>query len=497
MPKYDVVIIGSGLGGLLCGTILSKEGKSVCILEKHHQLGGNLQTFKRDGKIFDTGFHYVGGLNEGQNLHQYFKYFGLTGKLRLERLDLNSFDKIGFKGKEYSFAQGFDRFVEILTNDFPSEKNALIEYKKKIKEVCNHFPLYNLKPAHDISSEQKYLEQSIGSFLNSVTSNKTLQNVLAGNNLLYAGTPDKSSLAMHALIANSFIDGGAYRFVDGSSQLTDQLVNIIEQNGGVLRKNSEAVNFTIENDKIKSVQLKNGEQIEGTQFISAIHPHATLQMVNSDLIRKSYRERINELDETISSFILFVSFKPDSFKYLKSNYYHFNEDTVWTISSYNPEKWPQNYMFLTPPSGNSDKFAETATVITYMKYEEVQQWENTKSGNRGADYEEFKKQKAEKLIEQVELNHPGFKKSIHKYYTSSPLTYRDYTGTRNGSLYGIVHDCNNLLKTTIPAKTKIPNLLFTGQNINLHGALGVTVGSVMTCSEILGMEYLIQKMNHA
>ncbi len=497
MPKYDVVIIGSGLGGLLCGTILSKEGKSVCILEKHHQFGGNLQTFKRDGKIFDTGFHYVGGLNEGQNLHQYFKYFGLTDKLKLERLDLNSFDKIGFNGKEYSFAQGFDHFVETLANDFPSEKNALIEYKNKIKEVCNHFPLYNLKPAQDISSEQKYLEQSIGSFLNSITSNKTLQNVLAGNNLLYAGTPDKSSLAMHALIANSFIDGGAYRFVDGSSQLTDQLVNIIEQNGGVLKKNSEVIHFSFENDKIQSIQLKNGEQIEGSQFISAIHPYSTLQMIDSSVIRKSYRERINELEETISSFILFVSLKPNSFKYLKTNYYHHNNDTVWTASNYNAEKWPQNYMFLTPPFSNSNDFADSAIVLTYMKYEEVKQWENLKSGNRGAEYEEFKKLKAEKLIEQVELNHLGFKKSIHKYYTSSPLTYRDYTGTRDGSMYGIVHDCNHFLKTTILAKTKIPNLLFSGQNINLHGALGVTVSSVMTCSEILGMGYLIQKMNHA
>ena len=72
MSKYDVVIIGSGLGGLLCANILSKEGKNVCVLEKQHQFGGNLQTFKRDGKIFDTGVHYVGGLDEGQNLHQYY-----------------------------------------------------------------------------------------------------------------------------------------------------------------------------------------------------------------------------------------------------------------------------------------------------------------------------------------------------------------------------------------------------------------------------------------
>ena len=284
MQKFDVVIIGSGLGGLLCGLILSKEGKSVCILEKHHQLGGNLQTFKRDGKIFDTGIHYIGGLNKGQNLHKYFKYFGLLDKLNLERLDINSFDKIGFKGKEYSFAQDFDNYIDSLLKYFPSEKKALIEYKKKIKEVCSHFPLYNIETPIDTSSEQQYLEQSIGSFLSTLTSDKTLQNVLAGTNMLYAGMPYKSSLAMHSLIINSFIDGGAYRFVDGSSQLADALIKIIEQNGGILKKNSEVINLKIDNNQIKLAQLKNGEKIEGDQFISAIHPNSTLKMVDSNSI---------------------------------------------------------------------------------------------------------------------------------------------------------------------------------------------------------------------
>lgn len=496
MPKYDVVIIGSGLGGLLCGTILSKEGKSVCILEKHHQFGGNLQTFKRNGKVFDTGFHYVGGLDKDQNLYRYFKYIGLADKLNIERLDNDCFDNVGFKGEDYCLAQGFDNFVDKLHQKFPDEKAALTNYKNKIKEVCSHFPLYNLITSSDISSEQKYLEQNIGSFLQSLTTNKKLQNVLAGNNFLYAGNPDKTSLAMHALISNSFIDGGSYRFIDGSSQIADQLIKTIEQNGGTLKKSCEVTELIAENGEIRFAETIHGERIEGKQFISAIHPYLTLKMIDSSLIRKSYRERINSLEETISSFMIFVSFKPNSFKYLNSNYYYFNHNTVWTASSYDPEKWPQNYMFLTPPTSNSNEYAQTATILTYMKYDEVAKWEKTKTSKRGADYEEFKKQKAEKLIASVENKFPGFKQSIQKYYTSTPLTYCDYTGTRFGSLYGIAHDCNDVLKTSIIARTKIPNLLLTGQNINIHGALGVTIGSVITCSEILGMDYLMKKINH-
>ena len=56
----EVVIIGSGLGGLLCGAILSKAGRTVTILEKNPVIGGCLQSFVRDGLRFETGFHSVG-----------------------------------------------------------------------------------------------------------------------------------------------------------------------------------------------------------------------------------------------------------------------------------------------------------------------------------------------------------------------------------------------------------------------------------------------------
>ena len=64
MSKYDIIIIGSGLGGLECGAILSKEGFNVCVVEKNTQFGGCFQTYRRKGHLFDTGIHYVGSLDE-------------------------------------------------------------------------------------------------------------------------------------------------------------------------------------------------------------------------------------------------------------------------------------------------------------------------------------------------------------------------------------------------------------------------------------------------
>ena len=75
--KYDVIVIGSGLGGLICARQLAKAGRSVLVLERHTQPGGCLQSYRRDGITFDTGLHYVGGLDEGQSLHRLFCELGL------------------------------------------------------------------------------------------------------------------------------------------------------------------------------------------------------------------------------------------------------------------------------------------------------------------------------------------------------------------------------------------------------------------------------------
>jgi len=131
-----------------------------------------------------------------------------------------------------------------------------------------------------------------------------------------------------------------------------------------------------------------------------------------------------------------------------------------------------------------------------MQYSEVKQWESTTVGNRGESYLEFKKNKAELLLDLVEKKFPGFKRCISSYTTSSPLTIRDYTGSKEGSMFGILRNCNDPFRNMIFAKTKVPNLYFTGQNIVLHGILGVTIGAVATCGEMVGINHLISKINN-
>ena len=148
-------------------------------------------------------------------------------------------------------------------------------------------------------------------------------------------------------------------------------------------------------------------------------------------------------------------------------------------------------------TSKSDSYAESASVITYMDYHELTQWKDTFTGNRGEDYERFKNEKSTMLLEALEKQFPGIKSCVDACYSSTPLTWRDYTGTRAGSAYGILKDFNRPIESFILPRTKIPNLFLTGQNTNVHGILGVTISSVITCGEIMDINYLVKKVRDA
>jgi len=348
----------------------------------------------------------------------------------------------------------------------------------------------------------KYMETSITDFLSSITTNKKLQNVLAGNNLLYAGIPGRTPLFVHALILNSYIQS-SWKFVDGSSQLSLQLAKTVKENGGVILRNRKAEQLIFDHEGLQSVRLSDSEQIEGKHFISNIHPSKTLQMLETGRVRSAYKNRINSLHNTISSFSLYLIFKETAFPYLNYNRYHFSSEDVWESINYKESSWPGSYMFCTPASSRSPEFAESAVAMCYMHFEETKKWEksyNTVSHeeDRGSEYHDFKTKKSEVVLNALEKKYPGIRSKVKAYYASTPLTYRDYIGSNDGSMYGIARESENPLKAFIASRTKIPNLLLTGQNVHLaHGVLGVTIGALLTCSEIIGLDYMLNKIRNA
>lgn len=500
--RYDVVIIGSGLGGLACGAILAKEGYQVCVLEKNKQIGGTLQTFVRDRIIFDSGVHYVGGLDKGQNLYQLFKFLGIMDKMKLRKMDEDVFDAVlfGDDPKVYRYAQGYPNFISTLVRDFPEEEAAIRKYCDAIKDVCSKFPLYNLRSG-DYFEKVGVLEIDTQTFLESITANKKLQNVLAGTSLLYAGVPYKTPFYVHALVINSYIES-SWRFVDGGSQIARALSKEITSRGGKILKNTKVVKLKEEGGELTYALTENGDRFEAKLFISNVHPHNTLEMTESDMIKKAFRNRLRGLENSISTFYVNIVLKKNSFRYINHNYYYFAENDAWCVLNYTQENWPLGYALFFTASSKNNEYAEGVTLMTYMRYGDVKQWEHTfntvsNEVSRGEDYEAFKKEKTERLFDLVEKRFPGFRQCVETYYVATPLSVRDYIGTDDGALYGVVKDYREPMKTFISPRTKIPNLFLTGQNLNLHGVLGVTVSAVLTCSEILGTDYMIEKIRHA
>jgi len=497
MEKYDVVFIGSGLGSLLCAYILGKEGYKVCVLEQHDQIGGNLQSFKRKGFTFETGMHYIGSMDPGQILHQFFKYFDLLDKVELERLNEDGFDVLIHKNKEYKYPMGIERFIETMCGYFPNERKGIVKYIRKLEEVAHSQSIFRLdKVDTEKFSDNPYMRQSAYEFIKSCTKDLELQNVLSGLNFLYAGDQNKTPLYIHALV-NWFYLQSAWGFKKGSFQVAEELAASIRSFGGTFQTKSKVTALIESGNKITHAEVNGKDQIAGDLFISGIHPTNTIELTNSHFLKKSYRNRIKTLENSMGCFSIYMVMKENAFTFYNNNFHFHDSETVWGVNEYSSKNWPVNYWMYTPINGKQNQYARTLSLLSYMSIEEVRPWENTNLHNRGSEYRQFKKDKAERLIDIMEIKWPHIREGIDSYYTATPLTFRDYTGTPDGSVYGVTKNYNHPSASIVLPKTGLKNLLLTGQNTNIHGFLGVVFGSLMTCGKVIDINHILKSIRNA
>ncbi|KAA5534152.1 phytoene desaturase family protein [Paenimyroides baculatum] len=495
---YDVVIIGSGLGGLVSALLLAQEGKKVCVLEKNNQYGGNLQTFVRDKTIFDTGVHYIGALNKDENLGRYFSYLNILNDLDLSQLDQNQFDVISFGNEtiQYPQAQGYDNFVQQLLIYFPNEEQSLKKYIETIQFYCDQFPLYNLKNGTGYNEE--IMQHSVESVLNSITSNKELQAVLLGNSFLYAIKATETPFYVHALTVNSYIQS-SWRCVKGGSQITKAFIKQLRSFNADLFKHQKVEKLNFKENVLESCETVDCIY-KADQFVSNIDLKQLFSMFNDENQRKPYIKRINQLKNGPSVFSVHIVLKPNTVPYFNHNIYHFeNEDNVFSYENNWIGNKPQSAIITTNPHNKNEEFAQSISLMTYMDFNQVEKWQQTfntvrNENDRGSDYEQFKSEIVNELLLILDKYFPNIQQNIVSKHTSSPLSYRDYIGTLDGTMYGFEKEASQPLKTMISPKTKIDNLFLTGQNVRLHGILGVTITGFLTVAEMVGKDYFFDKV---
>ena len=497
MSRQRVVIIGSGLGGLSCGLILGRNGYDVTVLEQGAQVGGCLQCFRRQGVKFETGMHFIGSADEGQVLNRLLRYLGVFDDIRLSRLDTTGYNVVALQGQQFRFANGRDAFIETLAADFPRERDGLNRYFDLVERVAAASSMHTFRQADRDASplNTEYQLCSTNEVIDRCISDPLLRNVLVGDLSLYAAEYDKTPFSTHAFIAD-FYNRSAFRIVGGSDGIAASLVRRIHEGGGEVRCRQQVRRIVCDASGVTGVET-DGQFYPAEIVIAAIHPARVLELCDSPLLRPAYRHRVEALPQTPGIFAVYLRFKPETMPYLNSNYYGYRQSSPWDCEHYTDADWPRGYLYMHFCSEPRQRWATGGVVMSYMRFDEVVRWKGTSVGRRGADYEQMKRERAERLIDALCCDFPHLRESIAGYETSTPLTYLDYTGTERGASYGIARDIHLGPAGRVHHRTKVPRLLLAGQNINSHGILGVLVGSIVACSELLTSEHIFNDIMKA
>lgn len=486
--KYDVIIIGSGLGGLVCGYVLTRMGRRVVILEQDAQVGGCLQCYRRNGTVYDTGFHYVGGLDGDGALGRVFRRLNLL-HLPWKQLDRNGFDRVILGRQSYALHNGYDAFAESLASLFPSDSDALKQYMHLLSETDEH-QLDFLNPSADpCRTPVDLMDIGAYDYLTDTFHSKTLINLLSAASTRLELRRETLPLFTFVHVMSSYVRS-SWRLVGGGSLIAKSLCNDILQGGGTIVTNSR-VNHISADGKDAVVTTEDGRQWEGWTVISDLHPARTLELLESKAIKKIYRRRIERLENTCGMVTVSLQLKPRTTPYFNCNYFVYRSDDVWNLSG---ASIPQGVM-VSAQVPEKGRFTKQVDLITPVDWNAVERWEGTGVGNREEEYEGQKRLWARQCMELAERVLPDLRHHVEKCWVSTPLTWLDYTSSPQGSAFGVRKDWHQPFLTMLSTRTPVNNVRLTGQSLKVHGIEGVTMTALETCAGIVGKDDLWQWLN--
>jgi len=504
----DTIIIGSGIGGLSCGAILSKIGKKVLVLEQHYIAGGCTHTFEDKGYEFDTGVHYIG------NIEKRKKVFDLLTEKPIEWDQMGKlengycYDEINIEGKMYYLRSGEYLFLKEIENTFPDELKNVKRYIQDVKKIASKDMFFLLKVIkwkwlsgflNLIAGRQfrKYLHMTALEGVQQYTSNKELQAVLLGQFGDYGKLPSKESFFLHCSIVNHYLNGGWFPR-GGSSMIAKQLIPTILHSGGrvLVRKKVKQILVNAKKQAY-GVEMENGDKIFAKTIISACGiPNTWKRLVDKQFVPKSIKQNIDDLGVSCSFMYVFVGMKctPETLQLRSSNIWHWpDKDYDKMMNEF--DKYPliaPMPMFIGFPCAKDSMWntrypnKSNAVILTMMKYEHVKQWEKEKQGKRGKDYEDFKQKMGNRILEEGLYHYyPEARKYVDYVEVASPLTFNHYINSLQGEAYGL-ENYPSRFKTIdwLRPETHIENLFLTGQDICTLGITGALMSGVITTSRI-------------
>jgi all-trans-retinol 13,14-reductase len=504
--SFDAIIIGSGIGGLCTAALLGLKGKRVLVLEKHFKIGGWTHTFRRDNYEWDVGIHYIGQVHKSYSVVR--KLFDIIsdGKLKWSPMDKN-YDRIIFPDQSYDFVAPREQFIDDMIGYFPREEAAIMMYMDLLNKAVNSSRSYFSNKAlsgflgsvtYPFMTRKffKYSDSTTLDVLSSLTQDPKLIGVLTGQWGDYGLPPAQSSFAMHAFVAQHYLDGGNYP-TGSSRMIAETISDLIEKNNGVLAVNAGVKEIKLHRGAAVGVIMENGDSIESKNIISNAGVANTLNVLlgNDNNIPPNMNNNLKSIEQTKSYVCLHMGLNKSA------NDLGLSNTNLWIYPDYDHDKAVKKYIenpeadfpvvYVSFPSAKDgawdEKHPNSATMeaITLSRWNWYKKWEHLEWKKRGEEYEAEKGKLSERILDIVFKHVKGIEASLDYKELSTPLTVRDLANYQKGEMYGIDHSPQRFRQRWLRPQSDIKNLYFTGQDVTTVGVSSAIFSGLLTASAVL------------
>ncbi|HLM75181.1 MAG TPA: NAD(P)/FAD-dependent oxidoreductase [Polyangiaceae bacterium] len=492
--RFDVIVIGSGIGGLTAALSALSRGASVLVIEAAKELGGYTNPFRRGPYSFDPGLHYIGECGPGQAFTRILEELGV--QIRFRELSPDGFDRLVFPGYEIAMPRGAERYKERLASDFPGEREGLDRFFELIAVVRRvvaavRDPSSLGAPATQIQKQIplvpgsrllfKYVRATLGELLREHFRDPLLRAVLAAQCGNYGLPPGRASAIAGLGVLDHYLEG-AYFPIGGSGALRDAFVTAIQGRGGVFIRNCPVDRILIKNGRAGGVTCRNGESYLARAVISNADAVATYRdLLAPESLPAWIAQKIERTRPSLSSLCLFIGTPLDieAAGMTDANIWHFSSSDI--DGGYEPlfrgELPPDDvcFYFLSAPSLKDPESAlgntETSPprhrleLVALLPYQIFAPWDGQKPMKRGPAYAALKERLANRYLASIERYVPSIGQHIDVIEVGTPVTNAAYAAAIEGALYGPEHTPELYGARRFSTEAALPGLFLCGASV--------------------------------